>query len=390
MTSAAPRRMRTAVDVVAAVDTHSDRCLERYLELIDQGPFGSDAQELEDFRRLVDAIASAGAEVDSTQVHRGARARPHLEDLRLEWRRRIETLIGRPVTLPRLLPYQREPLVDFTGDASELKARTARGERLEGYRFAGLKLRNADFSRAHFVDCRFEECNLSYVMLGPGATVIRTSFVDCDLRQLVGWLETEDAQDEEGGGDVEPEQFDLGGTRFASVNFTRCKFGNAYLSGSTFSYCTFQDIANAQSLALRRSAFTYCQFNRVNLRGIDLVRASFTDCGLHDVELDLADLTGTVLCETVLESVRLAGATLDQASFSNCDVGGAVFGHARARPRDRFKATSLTDADLSRAFGVTSALFYNVDWSSAVLPAEVLAELDSTSAVEGAERRVDS
>lgn len=137
---------------------------------------------------------------------------------------------------------------------------------------------------------------------------------------------------------------------FIRCTFQACELQGTWMAGRTFSECTFRDcdLSNAD---LDRTALREVSFERCKLMGARfdrchtfLLSISFAQCILDLASFHGLKLKGTRFAMCRMRETDLSDADLSNASFKECDLGGALF-----------DGTLLEGADLR------SAVHYSID-----------------------------
>lgn len=114
--------------------------------------------------------------------------------------------------------------------------------------------------------------------------------------------------------------------------------------------------ADLRGADLRGANLRGANLNGANLNGAYLRDATLADAGLIEAHLNSADLTGATLADAELCDADLTGAYLTAAHLT----------------ATRFHSTNLTDADLSRAFGLEVRWLAGARWSRGTMWPEYL------------------
>ncbi len=161
--------------------------------------------------------------------------------------------------------------------------------------FAG-DLTGQDAGSAHFLECRFEECDLTELR-AP-----RARFADTTLYAVRG-----------------------AGVDLAESEWLDCVVAGARLGA-----------VQLHGAELRRVRFEGGKIDFLNLRGAKLREVAFVDCMLTE-----PDFGGAALEQVTFEGCRLVGADFNQAQMKAVDLSGAHL----AAPRG---LASLSGATISR------------------------------------------
>ena len=149
--------------------------------------------------------------------------------------------------------------------------------------------------------------------------------------------------------DAELDTINLNDAKLAMTDFSRARLGKASFEGAELTAANMSDAVLVDA-RLSRSSATLAQAARVQLRGADLRRSSWTAANLDHADLrnarlqgaylamvDLggADLSGADLTNTFLGGAELRGAKFDGAVFGNTDVIGSTVDTSKMTPAQR-------------------------------------------------------
>ena len=163
-----------------------------------------------------------------------------------------------------------------------------------------------------------------------------------------------------------------------SAKGTGAKFVSADLRGADLSYGTF-DGADLSSAKLGGTSLY-----GATLQGARLQRTDLTRTDLRDTHLESAVMSFANLQDADLSSAKMAGANLSGAQMKNsivldadlkrADLRGAFLGGAVLRGVE-LEGANLSGADLRGATGLSSAQVCAARWQSALMDADLLAEV---------------
>lgn len=249
--------------------------------------------------------------------------------------------------------------VDLSGRSMRdvaLRATNLRGAKLVGTTLDGAEATGADFSSADLTEASLVDIDGKNCVFS-GATVVRTTMNDGDFS---------DARFSESTFDESVcEHASFINARFTGVTFNRCNFEYAdFTSGklervqaheSRFVDASL-DSVTAEGIVLRacdlsqlradeRSNFRNADLREsqangsiwddsdlggANLSGVDLERASFTDCNLTGAKFVAANMPDANLEGAVLHNALLTGANLFRVTFERAQLHGASLLQANA------------------------------------------------------------
>ena len=130
---------------------------------------------------------------------------------------------------------------------------------------------------------------------------------------------------------------DLSQLRPAGLDLTELELSGSDLSGS--------DLSGAQ---LGKTRMMRCKLRGANLAGADLSGAEFAGADLSDCCLEGVRAQGAGFGMTTMQRVRLFGAEMDHATFSNSDLSDSDLRCAKLR-QARLHEANLTRVDLAQA-----------------------------------------
>jgi fluoroquinolone resistance protein len=120
--------------------------------------------------------------------------------------------------------------------------------------FTGIDFARATLADFHFIDCRFDHCDLAMTVLNKNTSFRDVAFVQCRLQGVI---------------------------------FSNC---NGFLFSAAFEYCNLK-YASFFDMKLKKTPFKECDLEEADFTGSDLTQAMFEQC----------DLKGTHFENTILE-----------------------------------------------------------------------------------------
>jgi fluoroquinolone resistance protein len=178
-------------------------------------------------------------------------------------------------------------------------------------------LRAADFSQAHFKDCRFApsrftsckfvEAKFHNCALFDAGQRKGSTFAFCDMHAMEAretnfsscTFERCDLYD------VNAVECSFRGVRFNQSTFSKALSRKAVVTRGRFDKCSFA-FADLSGLNLQRCEFLSCKFPEAAFFDTDLSDATMLACGLDRAEWDRAKLTGADLRGSTLGGLNLA------------------------------------------------------------------------------------
>jgi|GEM_PF-1266161 uncharacterized protein YjbI with pentapeptide repeats/beta-lactamase regulating signal transducer with metallopeptidase domain len=124
---------------------------------------------------------------------------------------------------------------------------------------------------------------------------------------------------------------DLRDVSFAHANMIGCNLGDARLAGARFDEARLTGCnVDAQDLSPQQAREFFiscmgCNFDSVDLRGMDLRNLHVKGVNLDGADLRGADLSGSTFMGVNFDGVKLAGAKLDGVKFYGCNFDGVDF-----------------------------------------------------------------
>lgn len=113
----------------------------------------------------------------------------------------------------------------------------------------------------------------------------------------------------------------LNGTLFRDCNLTGVRLAGANLFGATFERCKLMGVDFHDGLTLTAAAFTRCNFDYGNFRGVELDKMIFRDCTFIEADFSLSSLR-----QTVFTGCNLTGIDLTETVFFQTDLRGSTLG----------------------------------------------------------------
>jgi uncharacterized protein YjbI with pentapeptide repeats/beta-lactamase regulating signal transducer with metallopeptidase domain len=165
---------------------------------------------------------------------------------------------------------------------NDLRGHDFAHQNLNGANFQGTNLRGASFDHARLTGANFQDSDLRDVSFS------HADMVGCNLGEAR-----------------------LAGARFDSARLTGCNVDA-------------QDLSPQQAREFFISCMG-CNFDSVDLRGMDLRNLHVKGVNLDGADLRGADLSGSTFMGVNFDGVKLAGAKLDGAKFYGCNFDGVDF-----------------------------------------------------------------
>lgn len=163
------------------------------------------------------------------------------------------------------------------------------------------KLPNGEYTDCQFIQCSFENVNLSSLVFTD------CEFIECDLSNAK-----------------------LGDTSFRNVLFKQCKMlglhfhdCREFLLQMAFDYCLL-NYATFHHLNLSNTKFRHCECKEVDFEKCNLTNASFEETDLSGAIFQNSNLTAANFTSAINFSINTENNILKKAYFSRYNISGLI------------------------------------------------------------------
>jgi len=135
---------------------------------------------------------------------------------------------------------------------------------------------------------------------------------------------------------------------YENCTFTNCNFASADLTGIIFAECSFTDcnfsMAKAKGTAFKEVSFVNCKLTGLNFSICQpfLLDMNFTGCQLNLASFYSLKLKNTRFKKCILHEADMVQADFSGASFTDCDLRGAIFENTILEKADFRSAINYT------------------------------------------------
>lgn len=151
--------------------------------------------------------------------------------------------------------------------------------------------------------------------------------------------------------------------------------GGVYLRNALMFDCNFQG-ANLSGADLRNAGVIQSDFSGADMTGVNLVQTSMTAAKFRETKMPGCQMSATVGTEADFTGADFSGSRIGASGFERAVFDGADFSRVEFQNGVRFAQASMQNTNFSGATAGGSIDARDVDFSGAIMPAHMRAQLN--------------